>query len=137
MRKIIFLLLITAMLGITALPAFAASREATQEQTEAIFKRLDPLSQNDIDIFVKHAKALMGAANDADFKIACKNAGFSSNIRGYYVMTKLQLGYGMLEEPDYAEFVATQIYLPQALVPTGDDMELIKKNKRLLKKVFD
>lgn len=137
MRKVIFLFLVAIIIGLTVLPACAARREATPAQTEALFKRLDPLSQNDIDAFVKHADALMGAYDDASFKEACKNAGFSSNIRGYYVMTKLQLGYRMLEEPNYAEFVATQTDLPQALVPTDADMELIKRNKRALKKVFE
>ena len=137
MRKIVLLLLILIMTGMAVLPACAARREATPEQVEAFFKRQDPLHQNDIDAFIQHADALMNATDDAAFKAACKNAGFSSNIRGIFVKTKLELGYRMLEEPDYAEFVATQIDLPAALVPTAADMDLIKRNKRSLKKIFE
>lgn len=138
MRKNLFLILIVAaLIGITALPALAARREATPEQVEALFNRQSALSQKDVDAFLKHASAILDAQNDDDINAAFKEAGFS-NIRGHYVLNKLKIGYRMLEEPDYGELLMTQQSdLPKALIPTEGDMALIKKNKRALGKIFD
>lgn len=137
MRKnLILILIVTALIGITALPALAARREATPEQVEALLNRQSALSQKDIDAFIKHAPAILAANSDDAINAAFKEADFP-NIRGHYVLNKLKIGYRMLEQPDYGELLMTQSDLPKALIPTEGEMALIKKNKRALGKIFD
>lgn len=136
MRKnFTFILLIVVLIALTAMPAIAAKREATPEQTEALFAKQSPLTQSDIDIFIEHAPALLAAMTNDEIKAAAKTAGLSS-IRSVYVTEKIKIGYGMLSRPDLGALLLENNATLKAFVPTEQEMKLIKRNQTALKRVL-
>lgn len=136
MRKhFILILVISALICITAMPALAAKRNATSAETNAVFARQASLSQKDVDIYTENAAAFRALASTESLNALSKTTGLST-IRIIYVKNKVELGYIMLQQPDYGEFLTIQGEIPESLVPTSNEMDVIKRNKAALKKIF-
>lgn len=136
MRKnFIFILLTAVLVALTAMPALAAKRDATPEQTEALFAKQAPLSQNDIDIFIENYAAFKSLSDNASFNRLADETGLSS-IRVGYIKTKIEFGYIIVQRPDYKEHLENQSDMPRSLIPSDAEISLIKRNEKKLDRIF-
>lgn len=123
LKKLLPVLALALTLALAAAPAFAQEGEAdeafTAEELAALAKE-PPLTQADIDIFMKIAEV---PEPEADKAVA--ESGLSE-IRMALVLTKVSLGM-MIASGVPSEMILTD-EVPKVLQPSASEIELIKNN---------
>ena len=108
--------------------------------TPAMAQNYDPyagqaaISQADIDNYVKIYPELAAVAADpAKLTDVYAQAGWDQ-MRGSYVIAKINTAYTMLKAPDQADAMTAQ--LPESMKPTKDELDLVKKNEGAIDKAY-
>ena len=129
LKKTLLTLSMALVMAFAATSSFAQVPGAGQIPPEMVeaFAKEKPLTQADVDAFVKimPEMAKTGGSPDAVAKLY-KDAGLSET-RATYVMTKVSLGLSM-----GMGVTAEQMgmgNMPEAVLPTKDEVELVKKNQ--------
>lgn len=122
-KKLLPVLALTLALALSAAPVFAQDEKPdeafTTEELAALAKE-PPLSQADIDIFIKIAEA-----SDADSDKVVADSGLSE-ARMALVLTKVSLGM-MIASGVPSEMILTD-EVPKVLQPSAAEIDLIKSN---------
>ena len=143
-KKIIFLSILALIFSFTTVglaqnPGFSS---LTAEKLED-FKKEPPLSQSDIDAFIKIMPA-MAKYKGKDFSAitpeerktieeTVSKVGLS-DVRSILIFNKISLGMLALGGTPVEMFGDMEI--PEPLIPTESDVELLKKNQSALDKLF-
>lgn len=120
-KKLLLTLALTFALTLSGAPAFAQDVEFTAEELAALAKE-PPLSQADIDIFIKIAEAADTSDGAADKVLA--ESGLSE-VRMTMVLTKVSLGM-LIASNVPSELLLSEV--PPVLQPTEAEIELIKNS---------
>ncbi|MDR0882488.1 MAG: hypothetical protein LBP55_08095 [Candidatus Adiutrix sp.] len=124
-------LLLTLALMLLLAPGYLSAQDkAADESSEAYtaeelakLAKEPPLTQADIDAFIKLAAAPENDAQAAEKALA--NSGLSE-LRMTFVLTKVALGMMIAAGAPSEMILADQV--PLVLQPTGPEIELIRKN---------
>lgn len=126
-------MLMAFVLMMIASPALEAQTNAPPSEADilAVLKKEPPLTQEEIDIFIKIAPALKEADNKDKSKLPSifKEAGLS-DIRGIYVMFKVAGAMANLVQG------VPLNQIPELHRPTPQEVELVKKNQAALTKLI-
>lgn len=128
-------------LGTVALAQITGISQLTAEKLEA-FKKEPPLSQGDVDAYVKIMPEMAKyRGQDPDsitpedrksIEQIVTDVGLS-DVRSILVFSKISLGMLALGGAPLDMFTGMEI--PAPLIPTEDDVELLKKNQPALEKL--
>ena len=122
------LLVFGLMLALSAAPMATAQVPTTEAEVLAAFAKEGPLTQKDIDGYITMLPKMQAAAGDqAKAEAVFKESGFSE-IRGAYVGGKMGIAMMMVQLGDQADAVLSQQQVPDALKPSKEEIELVKKN---------
>ena len=122
------LLVFGLMLALSVAPMAMAQMPTTEAEVIAAFGKEGPLTQKDIDGYLKvMPKAQEAAADPTKAANLYKDAGFTE-IRGAYVGAKMGMAMMAVQMGDQADAVMTQNNVPDVLKPSKDEIELVKKN---------
>jgi len=120
------LLVFGLMVALSVAPMAMAQMPTTEAEVMAAFEKEGPLTQKDIDGYLKILpKAQEAAADPTKAANLYKDAGFT-DIRGAYVGAKMGTAMMAVQMGDQAEAAMAQV--PAVLKPTKDEIELVKKN---------
>ncbi len=127
MKKRAASIFLALCLLLQAASGFASPEVAPPSNPDLMMKILQegPLQQKDVDGFLQTNDDVLALKKDTlseaeTEKIFLKN--FSSISRGYYVFIKVAMAYEQLENGMQFEGV------PDNLIPTAAELELVKKN---------
>lgn len=121
------------MVVLSAAPMVMAQAPASEKEMLAAFEKEGPLTQKDIDGYLKLIpKAQDAAADPAKAAALYKEAGFTE-VRGNYVGTKMGIAMMMIDMGDNANAVLDENQIPKILRPTTDEVALVKKNLEAIK----
>ena len=129
---------LSLLLLLSAVPAPAQSGEADEITPEIIeaLKKEPPLTQADLDTFIRIMPEMSRAA-EKDPSQAVKiyeKAGFTENRFGL-IFSKATLGMFMASGISREALMSGQD-VPEVLMPSDAEVELIKKNMAALEKAF-
>jgi len=128
------LLVIGLMAALSVAPMAMAQVPATEAEALAAFAKEGPLTQKDIDNYLKVLpKAQEMAADQAKAAGVLKDAGFTE-VRGAYVGAKMGIAMMMVQLGDQADAVLSQQQVPDVLKPSKDEVELVSKNMDKIQK---
>lgn len=134
-------------------PAPAATEEATEAGDEAVadaedhtaveesgydaadpFKNQAPITQADVDTYIKVIPQITASAGDeAKLMAIYKDAGWDE-WRGAYVLSKVGTAYAISMSPDYAEMMTAQ--LPDSLKPSQAEIDMVAKSQDKITKAL-
>lgn len=134
-KKIVPALALVLSLALLAVSAPAqAQLFADEEEAKQAFAKEKPLTQADIDLFIKMAPRVFATENPNEGAKFFKEAGLT-DTRGAYIMTKVSLAMMQIEgESNSANIMAG---VPEPMRPTKAEMELVTKNRAALDKVVN
>jgi len=123
MFRTCFLALILALTVIISAPAQAQTNDGLTEAQLAELAKEPPLTQADIDVFIK-----LSEAPDDDPQAVAKimDEANLSGTRMAVLLTKLSLGMALAGGADEKDVLTDQI--PKPLHPSPQELDLIKKN---------
>ena len=140
-RKITLTLLMTliSIAGTGYALAQTADAEAENAKLMAAFANEGPLTETDIQTFIKIAPALLEAvdANDETRGLKLMEEAGWGEIRGAYVTSKIGNGYMMLTDAEDAQTLFELVEMPASLIPGESEMAVITKYQADLAKIFD
>jgi hypothetical protein len=119
-KKLLLTLALTLALALSSAPGFAQSDEAFTAEELAALAKEPPLSQADIDIFIKIAEA----PEDKSDKVVAESG--LSETRMVLVLTKISLGM-MIASNVPSELILTD-EVPKVLHPSESELNLIRQN---------
>lgn len=140
-KKIILTLLIALVSVACSGYALAQTTNAEAENAKlmAAFAQEGPLTEADIQTFIKIAPALLEAVDANDEARGLKlmeDAGWGE-IRGAYVTSKIGNGYMLLTDAEDARTLFELVEMPPSLVPGESEMAIISKYQADLSNIFD
>lgn len=131
--------LATAIFACFCLAPLALAQTATDAALiEAVFSKEPPLTQQDINTFIKIGPEMIKAAsaNDVGAATAALQKANWTEARGSYVTAKVSNAYAMNLNPEMAKSMLESAGMPSILLPTPAELELVKNNMDKLDKVF-
>ena len=138
MKKIILMLLLAFLAVFCANPAISANlNEMSDEEAMALLAAEPPLTQTDIDTFVKHAPELQKAAevdNETAYLEVIKEIGWTE-IRAAYIHIKIGMAWAASEDPESAAMM--QALFPPEMLPLPEERALVDKNMDKIKPFFN
>lgn len=139
MYKKVMLSLAAALFICFCLTPFAMAQTANEAALlEAVFAKEPPLTQKDIDMFIKIGPDMVKAAsaNDVGAATAALQKASWTEARGSYVTAKISNAYAMSLSPDMAKSMLESAGMPSILLPTADELKLVQNNMDKLTEVF-
>ena len=134
LKKIIpALTLVLTLALMAAAPALQAQIFADEEEAKKAFTAEQPLTQADIDTFIKIAPQVFADDNPAAASKIFKAAGLTDS-RGAYIMTKVSLSMMQFEADEDSTGIINSV--PEPMRPTPTEMALVKKNQEALNKTI-
>lgn len=134
-----YILTLTLIIILTPVPAWAQSGQSDEITPEIIaaLKKEPPLSQSDIDIFVKIMPKMSKVASDnpAEAIKIYEQAGLSE-LRFGLIFSKATVGL-LVASGVPLKAILTEADMPEVLLPTAREQELIVKNLNALEAAFD
>lgn len=128
-RNFAILLLLAFFTLFSATAVFAAGTdEMSDEEALAALAAEPPLTQEDIDTFVKNAPALQAAAEQEDeaaYMKLIEEIGWSE-IRAAYIPLKIGIAWAVQEDPESAMII--QALFPPETMPKPEEQALVEKN---------
>ena len=116
------------MLALSAAPIAMAQMPANEAEALAAFAKEGPLTQKDIDNYLKVLpKAQEMSADQTKAAAILKDAGFTE-IRGAYVGAKVGIAMMMAQLGDQADAMLAQQQVPDVLKPSKEEVDLVGKN---------
>lgn len=137
-RKSILILAFMLVACLCAAPATMAQTANEAAMIEAMLSKEPPLTQADIDNFIKIGPDMVKAASANDVAKAAevlKQVGWSET-RGSFVTAKISNAYAMNLNPEMAKSLLESASMPAILMPTDSEMALVQKNIDALNTVF-
>lgn len=133
------LLTLITFLGAGATLAQTAGSEAENAKLMAAFAKEGPLTEADLQTFIKIAPVLLEAvdANDEALGLKLMEGAGWGEIRGAYVTSKIGNGYMMLTDAENAQILFDLVEMPEFLIPGPKEITLINKYQTELSKFFD
>lgn len=138
MRKLILYVVFVIIAGVWPCMAAPAAAQSLPPDTAAALAQEPPLNQADIDAFILYGPTLIRASrtNDVDAGAAALASAGWSVIRSSYVVSKISNGYAISVQPQMARAMLESASMPDVLIPTATEQELIKQNMSALDAVF-
>ena len=116
-------------------PAKATSAVDQAAMMEA-FKKEAPLTQKDVDIFIKMMPELSKVANDEAKVLEIIKKNGLTEMRGAYVSAKMGVAFMALSQGGAEAIDAMMAQVPEQIRPTKSELDLVKKNQDAIQKVF-
>ena len=138
LKKYALLLALAVIFCVTANTTALAQQPATMEEVEAAFAKEKPITQADIDTFIKIGPQMVQASQSNDIAAAekiIKDAGWSE-IRGSYVTAKISNAYAMNANPEFAQMIMEAAGMPQILLPSPAELKLVADSMDELGAIF-
>lgn len=137
-QKLILILVLSLTICLCAAPAPMAQSNAYDAMIEAAFAEEAPLTQADIDKFLKIGPEMVKAAIANDINSATKvlQQVDWTETRGSYVTAKISNAYAINLNPEAARSMLKSAGMPELLLPTDSEMALVQKNIAALDQVF-
>ncbi|MDR2946919.1 MAG: hypothetical protein LBV79_09255, partial [Candidatus Adiutrix sp.] len=130
------LLVLGLMAALSVAPMALAQAPTTEAEMMAAFDKEGPLTQKDIDAYIKiMPKAQEAATDPAKAANLYKDAGLT-DIRGAYVVGKVSIAMMVTQLADQAQIdqVLSQPQIPASMKPSADEVALVKKNMEAITK---
>lgn len=123
------------MMALCAAPVLMAQMPATEAEAIAAFEKEKPLTQKDMDAYIKILSQAKEIGSDQDKLIkAYKDAGLTE-IRGHFVTAKIGMAMMAAQMGEQAEAMLAQI--PPVLKPSKDESDLVSKNMDKIQKAAE
>lgn len=137
-QKFIFTLVLILTTCLCAAPASMAQSNDYDAMLETVFADEPPLTQVDIDNFIKIGPDMVQAANANSIANAAKTLQQVdwTEKRGSYVTAKICNAYAIYLSPEMAKSMLENAGMPEFLLPTDSEMALVQKNIEALDKIF-
>lgn len=138
LKKCMLLLALAVIFCVTTNTAVMAQQPSTMEEVETAFAKEKPLTQTDIDTFIKIGPQMVQLSQTNDIVAAEKiirEAGWSE-IRGSYITAKISNAYAMNADPEFAQMIMEAAGMPQILLPTDAELKLVADNMDKLEAIF-
>lgn len=136
--KVILSLALILTTCLCAVPASMAQSNDHAAMMEAVFAEEPPLTQTDIDNFLKIGPDMVKAAlaNDtASAAKALKQVNWTET-RGSYITAKISNAYAIQLNPEMARSMLESAGMPKFLLPTDSELALVQSNIAALDKIF-
>ena len=114
----------------------APSSAGDQAKMLEAFKKEAPLTQKDVEIFIKMMPELSKVANDEAKVLGIIKKHGLTEMRGAYVSAKMGVAFMALSQGGEEAVEAMMAQVPEQIRPTKSELELVKKNQDAIQKVF-
>ena len=127
------LTLVLSLALLVAAPSAQAQIFSNEEEAKAAFTNEKPLTQADIETFIKIAPQVFANDDPKEASKIFKTAGITDS-RGAYIMTKVSLSMMQLEADENSAGIINAV--PEPMRPSTEEMALVKKNQEALNKTI-
>lgn len=116
-----------------AIEAAAGAEEAAVEPADP-FANQSPITQTDIDAYIKVIPQIIASAGDEAKLMAVYDEVGWDEWRGAYVISKVGTAYAIAMAPGQAEMMTAQ--LPASLKPTQEEIDMVSKSQEEITKAL-
>lgn len=136
LKKVTFFGMLFALAIMIASPTIEAQTTPaiSEEEAVAAFKTEPPLSQKDINAYIKIVPELATVGTDQSKVPAILKKVGLSEIRGAYVAAKVGIAMMTIQAGEQAKTMLAQV--PEYFHPSPEELELVKKNQAAITKAI-